>query len=415
MTRFALIDCNNFYVSCERAFQPRLENKPVVVLSNNDGCIISRSNEAKQLGVPMGAPFFKWKAFCETNQIAVFSSNYELYGDMSQRIMRLLKQDFPHMEIYSIDEAFLFLHDAKSLADLINLRKKIKQYVGIPISIGVGATKTLAKIANYVAKREMNTGFFLLDEKNLLLILQQLPVDKLWGIGRRLSVGLNKLGIITALQLYQADQKYLRTHFSVTLEKIICEIRGVSCLSLEAIQPRKQIISSRSFGKAVTELVQLEEAVSHYAAIAAEKLRKQKSVCCAVAVFMQTNVFQEGVSRFENGVTIPFVRPTADTRAIIGAAKQGIRGIYRRGYRYHKVGIILLDLMSATLKQHDMLIKEDEEKSAKLMKVVDQINRMKTKEVIFYCAEGIERQWQMRRDKCSPRYTTCWSELLQVK
>ena len=416
MTNYALIDCNNFYVSCERVFQPRLENRPVIVLSNNDGCIISRSNEAKQLGLPMGAPFFKWEAFCKLNQVTVFSSNYELYGDMSRRIMRLLNLEFPAMEIYSIDEAFVFLQNEIKIEDMVALKANIKQCVGIPISIGVGKTKTLAKIANHAAKNKTSSGVFYLEQDIAgFTLLQHFSVDKIWGIGRRLTASLNKLGITTAAQLYRADPKYLRTHFGVTVEKIVREIQGVSCLSLEAVQPRKQIISSRSFGKPVTELSELEEAISHYAAIASEKLRQQKSVTQAVAVFIQTNVFQASTACYENSVALPFPFATADTRDIIRLAKKCVKCLYRKGYRYQKVGLILLDLMPASLKQYDMLTVDNDAKSAKLMATVDKINRMSAKDILFYCAEGIDQKWKMRRDRRSPRYTTHWNELVKVK
>lgn len=401
-------------MSCERIFQPGLEKKPVIVLSNNDGCIISRSNEAKQLGLPMGAPFFKWEQFCKKNHVAVFSSNYELYGDISRRIMRLLKQDFHSMEIYSIDEAFLYLHDENSMAEVAKIRKKIKKYIGIPISIGVGRTKTLAKIANHLAKQETKAELFILNNDNIEKILPCINVSKIWGVGRRLAEKLYQLDITTADHLYRADPKYLRAHFNVVMEKIVYELRGTACLSLENIQPRKQIISSRSFGNAVTELVSLEEAISHYAAIAAEKLRRQKSLCQALTVFMQINVFQQEISRYEASMVFPFSSPTADTRNIIRAAKKCIRDIYRKGYRYHKVGIILLDLIPASFKQHDMLMIDKEEKSNRLMKMIDKINQHQAKEVIFYCAEGIDRKWQMRCDRRSPRYTTRWDELPRV-
>lgn len=415
MKTFALVDCNNFYVSCERVFNPRLENKPVVVLSNNDGCVISRSNEAKKLGLPMGAPFFKWEAFCKANHVAVFSSNYELYGDMSKRIMMLLKEECPNLEVYSIDEAFLAFPEQENLYETIFLmQKKIKFFLGMPISIGVGPTKTLAKIANHVAKNKTETGLFILNEKNMASVLYDFPVEKIWGVGRRLALRFNQLGIRTAADLYQAEAKQLRLHFNVVIEKLVKEIQGVSCLSLDTIQPRKQIISSRSFGIPVYQIELLEEAVSYYASLAAEKLRKQKSVTQAMSVFIQTNTFSARDAQYQNGITFPFPCPTADTRDIIRVAKKCVKRLYKKGYHYHKAGVILLDIMPAALKQHDMLAVQSEEKSEKIMRVVDSINKTKGKEVIFYCAQGIEKKWKMRCNKRSPRYTTQWQELLRV-
>lgn len=415
MTMFALVDCNNFYVSCERAFNPRLENKPVVVLSNNDGCVISRSNEAKKLGLPMGAPFFKWQAFCKANKVAVFSSNYELYGDMSKRIMTLLKEECSAMEVYSIDEAFLSLPEQENLYEMAErMQKKIKSCLGMPISIGMGRTKTLAKIANYMAKNKTETGLFFLTENNVTSVLYNFPVEKIWGVGRRLALRFNQLGMKTAADLYKADAKQLRLHFSVVIEKLVKEIQGISCLSLETIQPRKQIISSRSFGIPVSQLELLEEAISYYASLAAEKLRKQKSVTQAMSVFIQTSAFEARDSRYENGITFPFSQPTADTRDIIRIAKKCIKRIYKKGYSYHKAGVILLDIIPAEIKQYDMLTAQSQEKSEKLMRVVDSINKTKGKDIIFYCAQGIERKWKMRCNKRSPRYTTQWHELLKV-
>lgn len=413
MTLFALVDCNNFYVSCERVFQPRLEKKPVVVLSNNDGCVISRSNEAKQLGIPMGAPFFKWEHFCQKHEVAVFSSNYELYGDMSRRIMTLLKEDCLAMEVYSIDEAFLSLpEDSNVYQYAYAIQKKIKMCLGMPVSIGIGKTKTLAKIANYIAKNRTQDSIYYINDENLAAVLSVLPVEKIWGIGRQLALRLKKLSMHTGLDLFNADAKQLRLHFNVVLERLIQEIQGVSCLSLETIQPRKQIISSRSFGMPVTALTQLEEAISHYATLAAEKLRKQNSTTQALAVFIQTNRFNPE-TYYENSIIFPFPMPTADTRDIIRVAKKCVKRIFKANYAYQKAGIILLDLSPNTIKQHDMW-ESDSSKSEKVMAVIDKINAIKGKETVFYCAQGVEKTWKMRCNKRSARYTTRWQELLSV-
>ncbi len=414
MSLFALLDCNNFYASCERAFNPSLENKPVVVLSNNDGCIIARSNEAKKLGIPMGAPFFKWEKLCRMQKVKVFSSNYELYGDMSRRVMTLLKEYCPTVEIYSIDEAFLLLNNFTQ-AHALEFAKKLKQMVhahtGLPVSIGIGPTKTLAKIANYIAKTELDSGVYLLTNSETLT---NYPVEKIWGIGRNLAIKLKQLNIYTADELYRADASLLRSKFSVTVEKIVYELRGKSCLSLEAIQSRKQIISSRSFRKAVTSLTEIEEALSHYTAIACTKLRKQKSVASAVAVFLHTNFFRKNEPQYENSNYFPFPIPTADTGYIIRTVKKCAKYLFKKEYRYHKAGIILLDILPASLRQLDLLSEHPERKDA-LMKTVDYINTTFGKDTIFHCAEGIKREWQIKSEHRSPRYTTQWDELLKVK
>jgi DNA polymerase V len=405
---FALMDCNNFYVSCERAFNPTLEKKPVIVLSNNDGCIISRSSEAKQLSIPMGAPFYQWKAFCVKHQVQVFSSNYELYGDMSQRVMSLLTEFNHNTEIYSIDEAFLLLSTKTSFDELSKLRHTIKMCTGIPISIGVGSTKTLAKIANQMAKTLASGVFFHADQDDYLT---RFSVDKIWGVGRRLAAKLNQLNIDTAQQLKDADPEIIRLHFNVTLEKTVRELKGTPCLTLESTQPRKQIISSRSFGKPVTALSDLEEAVSHYMSIAAKKLRSQQSAAQAVYVFLQTNVFKDRLPQYGNGATYPLSAPTSDTRDLISAAKACLRKIYRKTYQYNKAGVMLLDIAPAKTQQYDLLSPVLDDKSSRVMQTIDTINHHLGKNTLFIAAEGITRSWLIKSDKRSLRYTTRWGEL----
>lgn len=297
MPIYALVDCNNFYASCERVFNPRLNNKPVIILSNNDGCIIARSNEAKALGIPMGAPFYQWKNFCKQHHIHVLSSNYELYGDMSGRVMTTFASICPNMEIYSIDEAFLVLDGFKwknTLTEFaFEIKNRVLQWTGIPVSIGIGQTKTLAKIANKIAKTQTSTNVFEIMDLTLQeQIMKHFPVEDIWGIGSRLAKRLHKMNIKTAQNLRDADPKAMRIQFNVTMEKMISELRGISCLPLESFQPRKQIISSRSFGYAVTALKNLEEAISYYAATAALKLRKQRSLTQGISVFLHTNTFR---------------------------------------------------------------------------------------------------------------------------
>ncbi len=410
---FALIDCNNFYVSCERAFNPKLENKPVVVLSNNDGCIISRSNEAKKLKIPMGAPYFKWESFCKKNSVQVFSSNYELYGDMSQRVMSFLKEFDAQCEIYSIDEAFIKFSHAISFEEFVLLRKKIKNSTGIPVSVGLGETKTLAKLANHLAKTLQQEGVFIIDEKEFYR-LNDLPVDKVWGVGFRLSNKLKLLHIETVKQLQEANAKWIRLNFNVNLEKTVQELNGVSCYDLEniTIQPRKQIITSRSFGKKLTHLSDLEEAVSHYAHIATKKLRQQNGRASALYVFLQTSLFQQA-NQYANGMMLPFPTPTADTCYIIHSAKKCLQRIYKKNYVYHKVGVMLLDIQLSNM-QYDLLNSILNEKKERLMQAMDALNLKMGKNTVFIAAEGIKREWLMKFNRRSPRYTTRWNELPTV-
>lgn len=418
MSIFALVDCNNFYASCERVFNPALEKKPIVVLSNNDGCIIARSEEAKKLKIPMGAPFFEWQHFFKKNHVYVYSSNYALYGDMSSRVMRSLEQFCPTLEVYSIDEAFLEFDDFKkqdlhAYASLI--KQKIKCWTGIPVSIGIAPTKTLAKIANHIAKKQTTMGVCdLIDEEQINKILGELPVADVWGIGRKLSQKMRDIHIHTAKDLRDADSTMMRKKFSVVVEKIICELRGISCLPLESIQTKQQIMSSRSFGNPVIALSDLEEAVSHYAAIACMKLRKQKSLANGIHVFIQTNLFNQNQRGYGKSVSINFAEPTDDSRKIIRAALQCLHRIYKSGYRYQKAGIMLLDLLPNTVKQFDLLAAPSSLNNKPVMKILDTINSKFGKNSIFICAEGIDRQWQARAERMSPRYTTQWKELPNV-
>lgn len=418
---FALVDCNNFYASCERIFNPSLEHKAIVVLSNNDGCIVARSNEAKLLGIPMGAPYFQYSKLLKQNKVTIFSSNYTLYGDISQRIMTALRLFCSDVEIYSIDEAFLQLH-AFSQQDLINycknIRQKIKQWIGIPVSIGIAPTKTLAKVANYMAKRHSIEGIF--DLRNAVMqetILKSFDIKNIWGIGQRLSLKLNQLGIKSALDLRDYPQKIIRQHFGVTVERTVLELRGIPCLSLEATKPNKSIIASRSFGKPITHYEDLAEAISYHTARASEKLRQQNSKAQGIYAFITTNVFRDKGKQYNNGQLCTFIEPTADTRHLIQAAKKALQKIYRTGYKYHKAGIILTDIISADYYQQDLFINSNAAENFKhnhLMQVIDNINRQMGKQTLFFAAQGTKPYWMMRVDCKSPKYTTSWQELVQV-
>lgn len=414
----ALVDCNNFYASCERIFNPKLEGKPVVVLSNNDGCIVARSNEAKALGIPMGAPYFKWKELCDQNGVFVYSSNYELYGDISHRVMLSLAAYCPDLEIYSIDEAFLPLDDISqtTLFDFaIEMKASIKQCVGMPVSIGIASTKTLAKIANHIAKKKTDFGVFNFDDhQDKSSILAGIVVRDIWGIGRRLSDDLNSLGIMTAHDLAEADPKRMRIYFGVTVEKIIRELQGISCIPLdEHPHARKQIISSRSFGRPILQLDELEEAISSYTAIACLKLREQKSVAAALSVFLRTSPFSTKGPFYENNLSYELPVPSADTRVFIKYARQCLQKLYKPGYRYAKTGIILSGLSSDSIAQGDMFTPPVE--NDHLMETLDLINKKYGKRTVTMCAEGTVKSWQIKCDKRSPRYTTRWSEILKLK
>jgi DNA polymerase V len=407
---YALIDCNNFFASCERVFNPKLEGKPIVVLSNNDGCIVARSNEAKRLGIPMGAPHFQWKKFCDDNGVHVFSSNYELYGDMSNRVMASLEEFGDDIEIYSIDEAFLVLRglsEEKFTQHAVHMRQCIKKWTGLPVSIGIAPTKTLAKVANHIAKKQTDTGVFnLMDPTTQSIKLSQFAVEDIWGVGRKLKKRLNQLGIFTAKELRDSEPSWMRQQFSVVMEKMVKELRGTSCLPLDIVQARKQIISSRSFGRPVTSLSELEEAVSHYVAKACVRLREQKSVASEVYVFLQGNLFSHGIAS-------RLAVPTADTRVIVHEAKKCLATLYRSGYKYKKAGIMLLDLLGETQLQQDMFASVDK-RSELLMKLVDSVNDQEGRDSLFFCAEGIKRNWRMKCDRRTPRYTTKWAELVKA-
>jgi len=415
---FALVDCNNFYASCERVFDPSLKKRPIVVLSNNDGCIVARSNEVKALGIPMGVPYFKQKALIKKHNVAVFSSNYQLYGDMSQRVMDSLRLFCPDMEVYSIDEAFLRL-DGLLPRDLNEycktIRAKLLQWTGIPVSIGIGPTKVLAKVANHVAKKQTDDGVFDIRSRETQDdILKNLDVDKLWGIARRWSERLAGLGITKASQLRDASPAIIRKRLSVVGERILRELKGQSCIDLEDIQPKKNIMSSKSFGDLLTRKEPIEEAVSNYAARACEKLRKQNSRAQAVYVFVQTNNFRETDKQYSNALTCTLPVPTSDTRLIIGAAKYGLSKIYKHGYRYKKAGIMLLDLIPASLEQANLFVNIHHHPGDHLMSILDQINDDHGPDTLFFGAQGVTREWKMRCGSRSPRYTTRWDELLRV-
>ena len=420
--QFALVDVNNFYVSCERVFQPRLETVPMVVLSNNDGCAVARSNEVKALGVKMGTPWFKMKDLARQHGILAFSSNYTLYGDMSNRVVSILRDFSPDMEVYSIDESFLHIERVAHLYGGVvamgqQIRGRIKQWTGLPVCVGVGPTKTLSKLANHIAKKnavfEGVCDLYSLSRTERQRWMAQIEVGEVWGVGRRINQRLGAMGIQTVLELRNASPKEIRAQFGVVLERTCEELRGISCLDLEDVAPaKKQIMSSRSFGAPVERIEELQEAVASYVERAAEKLRRQGSESGAVYVFLETNRFKEQEPQYNAGKTIPLAVPSDDTRLLIQAAMRGLKTIFRPGYRYKKAGI-MLTLLSGKGERQETLFDNPVEnaRSSRLMAAMDAANREFGRDTLHSAATGVTKRWAMRSENRSPHFTTRWEDL----
>ncbi len=417
---FALVDCNNFYVSCERVFNPKLVGKPVIVLSNNDGCAVARSNEAKALGIKMGVPVFQIKEIIKKNNVQVYSSNYALYGDMSQRVMQTLTRFTPKLEIYSIDEAFLDLSECRQL-DFTeygrDLKNTVEKWTGIPVSVGIAGTKTLAKIANRLAKKskKANGVLDLSRAKYLDKALVAVAVADVWGIGRKYAGFLQANGIDNALQLRDADDNFIKKKMGIVGLRLISELRGISCYPLEQSPPRKKSITvSRTFKKGIESLDELLEAVAAYVSAGAEKLRKERSVAGLLMVYLMTNRFKEDY--YHNSVSFNLPVQTNDTSELIRYARQGLKEIYRKGCRYKKTGILLNDLGPETLVQANFFDTVDRSRSKKLMQAVDTINFSMGSGAIRYGALGLARNqsWKTAFNQRSRAYTTHWEQLLEV-
>lgn len=417
-----LIDCNNFYASCERVFNPKLEGRPIGILSNNDGCVIARSNELKPL-VPMGAPVFKILPHIR-KQITLLSSNYELYGDMSRRVFDTVKDHTADLEIYSIDEAFIRLEGFGNVVEYCKrLRYIIKRNTGIPVSIGLSSTRTLAKVANHIAKKNLTLdGVCYLHPADPMLekLLKQLPVDEVWGVGKKIALKLAALGIKTAWQLRETNLKQIRKHFSVVLERTVLELQGTPCIELEDMDtPKQNIMTSRSFGKLTDNLFDLQEAIRVHASKGAEKLRKQKSVTNAVLVFLKTNRFREDLMQYHPSTTIQLPYPTDDSRVIVATAQKGLKAIYREGFYFMKAGVMMLDLIDKDNEQFDLFSQpqssEAHQKSTKLMNIIDKINIKMGSKTIQLGGTRKHAPWHLKRDLLTKRYTTHWKELLTVK
>jgi DNA polymerase V len=417
---FALVDCNNFYASCERVFAPRLNKKPVVVLSNNDGCAIARSQEAKAAGIRMGHPIFQCQDLVKKHDITVFSANFVLYGDMSQRVMQTLSAFSPEMEIYSIDEAFLVL-DGAAVADpdatARQIRTIVQQRTGLPVSVGIGPTKTLAKVANHIAKRKMRSqGYYVLtDRKQTDTWLNKTPVEKIWGIGGRRAKWLHYHGIENAYQLMQMPDAWLKKYMMVTGLRTVWELRGVPCLPLEQVPPVKKAIgTSRSFGYRVTRYAEMEEAVAAYTARTAEKLRKQKTLAGFIQVYVETDCFKPD-DYYENSAGCYVDPPTAYTPHLVQHAQQLLAAIYRPGLEYKKAGVLLTHFMAERQEQqHFLEDAEEQSRQRRLMAAVDAYNRKTNSGKILFASEGLGKPWYMRQTRKSRRYTTRWDELLEI-
>ena len=421
MPVFALVDCNNFYASCEKLFRPDLKDTPVVVLSNNDGCVVARSREAKLLGIKMGVPVFQIKSEMLRHGILAFSSNYALYTDLSSRVMRTLEEMAPRVEVYSIDEAFLDLTGIESVLSLVEfgqqVRERIGHWIGITVCVGIAPTKTLAKLANHAAKKYPATqGVVDLtnpDRQRRLLAL--VPVDDVWGVGKRLSKRLNALGITTALDLANASPRAIRDQFSVVLERTVRELNGESCIELEEIPPtKKQIVCSRSFGVKVTHFELLREAVCEYATRATEKLRKEQQQAKVMTVFIRTSPFKDNEPQYSNSASGELLIPSCDTRDFIELSSHLLKRIWKDGFRYAKAGVMLSDFYDPGMFQpglfDDVSIRSN---SQQLMSVLDTINQSGAGKV-FFAGQGTKKDWSMKREHLSPAYTTRWDQLPRV-
>jgi DNA polymerase V len=417
----ALVDCNNFYVSCERVFNPALIGKPVIVLSNNDGCAVARSQEAKDLGIAMGVPVFKIKSKIEKHSIEVFSSNYVLYGDMSARVMAILSNFSPQVEIYSIDEAFLDLSwlSGEQLREYaLAIRNTVMMWTGIPISIGIAPTKTLAKVCNRIAKKpSQHCGVFIYPhlETERETILKAIAVEDIWGIGRQHSVWLRSNLINNALQLRNAPEWLIQPKMGIVGVRMLRELKSISCLSLELQpKPKKATCVSRSFSRPINNIEQMRQAIATHTTTAGAKLRKQKQSTTAVTIFILTSRFKDNY--YSNSITLPLPIATNRTPELINAALRGLELIYRNGHEYKKAGVIMQGLQPENIQQGNVFLQNYEpDKQQKLMETIDRLNSTMGKNTVFWGASGINQSWATKRENISPRYTTSWDELPIVK
>ena len=416
----ALVDCNNFYASCERVFNPALDKNPVIVLSNNDGCVIARSNEAKRMGIPMGAPAYKMKDIISKGGIQVLSTNFALYGDMSQRVIDTIIDTIQTVEIYSIDEVFIDLRDFK-VENLRTfgqqLRNKIKKWTGIPVSVGIAQTKTLSKVANYIAKRsKLSKGVYLMEPNKIDGVLKKIPLKKIWGIGPRTSFFLNNYNIYNAYNLKKADIFWIRHYLNINVEKTVKELNGISCIEFDTdIHSKKSICTSRTFGEMVTEIDDLMSAISMYATRCAEKLRQQKSCANLIQIFITTNPFRNDLPQYQINKVVKFNVPTNDTGEILDYIVPMLKQLYRKGYQYKKAGVIVSGIIPSSAVQYNLFDTHNRNKRSHLLKTIDNINKRMGRDLVRFAIQGYKKSWLLKQQRLSPCYTTRWSDLLKIK
>ena len=412
----ALVDCNNFYASCERVFNPKIENKPVIVLSNNDGCVIARSNEAKALGIKMGEPAFKLKNVIERYNINVFSTNFALYGDLSKRVMNVMSTEVDKMEIYSIDEAFLDFTDYASKERGVAIKKKVQQWTGIPVSVGIAPTKVLAKVAGHIAKRHTRAGVFIFDDEDLIRrALNVFKVEDLWGIGRNNAKKLKTVGIHTALQFRECDISWIKRNLSINGVRLQKELYAEVCYPIQLTRKRKQnICTARSFGTEIKELSKLKEAIASHANTCATKLRKEKSCCTNVSVFLSTNPFKPQAKQYNPYKVIHLDVPTNDSMEIVKVAIKALESIYRDDCIYKKAGVIVGRAVPQEEIQLSLFDAFDRGKRKNINTVVDKINSLMGKNKVHLAVQGTGRKWKLKQEKLSPCYTTRFTDILEV-
>ncbi len=417
---FALVDCNNFYASCERVFRPDLNGKPIVVLSNNDGCVIARSNEAKDLGIPMGAPAFEYEKVFQQQKVHVFSANFALYGDMSHRVMSVLSDYSPDMEIYSIDECFLSLKGFEffNLQEYgMLMRNKVVKWTGIPISVGIAPTKALSKVANRIAKKfsERTKGVYIIDsEESRIKALKWLKVEDVWGIGRQHAKRLQAQGVKTAYDFTLLNDAFVRKQMSIVGLRLKHDLQGIPTLNLDEVQPKKNIATTRSFDGNYTKFEQISERVSTFAVSCAEKLRKQNSCCNSLMVFVHTNRHRKDLPQYSRNIVIQLPFATNSSIELSKFAVQALKQIFKEGYSYKKAGVIVQDFTPQDSVQKS-LFEERNEKHIPLMKAVDKLNALFGQQKIRLASQDAKRVWKMKQEKLSPNYTTKLSDIITIK
>ncbi|OSY88653.1 SOS mutagenesis and repair protein UmuC [Tenacibaculum holothuriorum] len=417
---FALVDCNNFYASCERVFNPNLQGKPVAVLSNNDGCVISRSDEAKDLNLPMGAPIFKWEKFCSDNNISVLSSNYPLYGDMSERVMKILAQFTPDVEVYSIDEAFLQFkgfenYDFQSYGKQI--RNRVLQWTGIPTCVGIAPTKALSKVANKIARKfpKETGGVYVIDsEEKIKKALQWMPIEKVWGVGRGLQKRLLAKGCVKAYDFIQLNDDWVKKNMAITGWRLKKELEGIPKLALETRETKKAIATTRSFEYTFSDIVNIKERISTFASSCAEKLRRQNTSCHMMIVMLRSDRHKKDSVQHRVSKTVLFSYPTNSTLTLSKQAVLAVENIFKEGVKYKRAGVIVTGLVPSDNYQLNMFAAENP-KHQSLMKTIDKLNTKLKADKIKLANQDLQRTWKMRQERLSPKYTTSINEIIVVK